>query len=104
MMKLRAIRNVAIPLAGLAFNKPERQKKDLSMKLIRVTSSWALAFLALAIFPLALGAQAQAPLAAPAAPPKPPPAMPAPANFHEDFEMGYLVFDDGVGVLHVRQS
>jgi hypothetical protein len=70
-------------------------------KLIRVTSSWALAFLALTIFPLALGAQAQAP---PAAPPKSPPPMPAPANFHEDFEKGYLVFDDGVGVLHVRQS
>jgi hypothetical protein len=70
-------------------------------KLIRVTSSWALAFLALTIFPLALGAQAPAPAAAP---PKPPPPMPAPAKFHEDFEMGYLIFDDGVGVVHIRQS
>src|ERR1700688_3648735 len=27
-----------------------------------------------------------------------------PANFNETFNQGYLVFDDGVGVLHVRQS
>jgi hypothetical protein len=30
--------------------------------------------------------------------------MPAPTNYHENFEMGSLVFDDAVGVLHVRQS
>jgi hypothetical protein len=53
---------------------------------------------------------AQGPPPPPAGPPKPaaspksPPPMPAPANFHEDFEKGYLVFDDGVGVVHVRQS
>jgi hypothetical protein len=28
----------------------------------------------------------------------------APATFNDSFEKGYLFFDDGVGVLHVRQS
>lgn len=75
-------------------------------RLLRVTRSWALALLALTIFPLAL--RAQGPAGGPAGPavkpPPPPPPMPVPSNFNENFQMGYLVFDDAVGVLHVRQS
>lgn len=34
----------------------------------------------------------------------PPPPPTAPNSYHDSFEQGYLFFDDGVGVLHVRQS